>query len=326
MLNRPPTEAFGGLTYGWLGSRPYTRGFVFIRILSNSLKDPSLMNQNLDLLRQNSCRPVVVNGKGTHDFFPLEKECEQGKILLAKAPKMLLPAQDFNPYGLRQTYLEGGTGLELPVFAVFDLEGEHRLVYEITTDSINIGAEPGSLSSYLPLHTTQASVRTINKERAIAESALIGKSFVLGIIFGILCFLFGLNFAPSFAMAGLAGGWASGTVLTYALSRFILDRRCPWKKLILTAEFDGILPKEVREKARNAKSHFDKLYLIVDQQHCWKSVLLPDPRPRPLDPLLVAELKENGRRKFFLIDRFDLTAAEQYLADELLLRPTKRYF
>ncbi len=71
-----------------------------------------------------------------------------------------------------------------------------------------------------------------------------------------------------------------------------------------------------REKARAAKDHFDGLYLVVDQQQRWKSSLLPDPRPRALDPLLIGELKQGRCRKFFLIHQFDLTEAEQYLADE----------
>jgi hypothetical protein len=56
--------------------------------------------------------------------------------------------------------------------------------------------------------------------------------------------------------------------------------------------------------------------LIVDQQYRWKSVLLPDPAPRVLDPLLIGELKQGRGRKFYLIYQFDLTEAEQYLADE----------
>jgi hypothetical protein len=125
------------------------------------------------------------------------------------------------------------------------------------------------------------------------------------------------------AMAGAAvpavliGGWGLGAFLSYILGLFVLNRICPWTKLVITAEFDGILPKEAREKARAAKDHFDKLYLIIDQQHRWKSALLPDPRPRVLDPLLIGELKQGQERKFYLIHQFDLTGAEQYLADEL---------
>jgi hypothetical protein len=44
------------------------------------------MNQNLDLLRQKYCRPAVATGKATNGLFPLEKECEEGRTLLARAP------------------------------------------------------------------------------------------------------------------------------------------------------------------------------------------------------------------------------------------------
>jgi hypothetical protein len=35
-----------------------------------------------------------------------------------------------------------------------------------------------------------------------------------------------------------------------------------------------------------------------------------------LDPLLIGEVKRGRCRKFFLIHQFDLTEAEQYIADE----------
>ena len=281
------------------------------------------MNENLDLLRQKYCRPAVTTGKGTNYLFPLEKGCEEGKTLLAKAPKKLLHLQEFSPYGLHQTYRDGATGLELPVFAVFDLEGKHRLDFEITTDSITAAAEHRSLPSYIPFQTTQASVREINKGRIKAERVATRISLILGIIPASICFLSSGNIAlPGVAEAGLlVGGWVLGAFLAYVLGLFVLNRLCPWKKLVLTAEFDGILPKESRKKARAAKSHFDRLYLIVDQQQRWKSTLLPDPRPRALDPLLVGELKLGRCRKFFLVDQFDLTQAEQYLADEFAVNP-----
>jgi hypothetical protein len=275
------------------------------------------MNPNLDLLRQNHCRPAIATGKGTNYLFPLEKECEQGKTLLAKMPKPSLHLQEFSPYGLHQTYRDEATGLELPVFAVFDLEGKHKLDFEITTDSISATAEPKSLPSYIPLQTTQATVREINEGRVKAERSATRVSVVLGIV-PALGFLFShAATLPGFAVPCiLVGGWIFGAFLAYVSSLFVLDRICPWKKLALSAEFNGILPKEVREKARVAKNHFDHLYLVVDQQHRWKSTLLPDPRPRALDPLLIGELKLGRCRKFFLIHQFDLSEAEQYLADE----------
>jgi hypothetical protein len=109
------------------------------------------------------------------------------------------------------------------------------------------------------------------------------------------------------------------------LSLLVLNQVCPWKKLVITAEFNGILPIEAREKARAAKDHFDNLYLIVDQQYRWKSVLLPDPRPRVLDPLLVGELKQSRASKYYLIHQFDLTEAEQYLASEFAIKSDEAF-
>jgi hypothetical protein len=251
----------------------------------------------------------------------LEKACEQGKTLLAKAPKRLLHFQEFSPYGLHQTYRDEETGLELPVFAVFDLEGTHQLAFEISADSIAPTSEPTSLPSYIPFSTTETSVRKLNRGRLRGERALGRISVILGIVPVLAYFFSGIATLPAMVQAGiLVGGWLIGSFLTYVLSLAILDRFCPWKKLILTAEFDGILPKETRAKALAAESGFDRLYVIVDQQGRWKSSLLPDPRPRALDPLLVGELKQGRSRKFYLIDQFDLTEAEQYLADEFAFK------
>ena len=280
------------------------------------------MSQNLNLLRQKYCRPASFTGKRTDHLFPLEEECEQGKALLAKAPKTLLQLQEFDPYGLQQTYRDEASGAELPVFAVFDLGGSHQLAFEITTDSLPATNQPKSLPEHLPFQKTQASVRKINDRRMKSERTLTRLSVILG-IFPVLGFL--LSHTTAIVGAAipyvLLGGWSLGAFLAYILSQFVLNRFCPWKKLVITAEFNGILPKGVREKARAAKDHFDNLYLIVDQQYRWKSKLLPDPRPRVLDPLLIGELKQGRGRKFYLIYQFDLTEAEQYLADEFATKP-----
>ena len=275
------------------------------------------MSQNLNLLRQNYCRPATFTGKRSRDLFPLEKECEEGKALLAKTPNTRLHLQEFDPYGLHQTYRDESTGAELPVFAVFDLEGNHQIACEITTDSVSATAQTNSLPAYIPFKKTQAFVTKINDRRIKADRTLTRLAVILGIM-PVLTYIF--THISVMAMAALPyvlmGGWSFGTFLAYLLGLFLLNRLLPWKKLVITAEFNGILPREAREKARTAKDQFDKLYLIVDQQHRWKSALLPDPRPRALDPLLIGELKQGRCRKFFLIHQFDLTEAEQYLADE----------
>ena len=275
------------------------------------------MNQNLDQLRQNYCRPAVAATKGVNYLFPLERESDQGRTILANTPKTFLQLQEFSPYGLHQTYRDEATDLELPIFAVFNLEGNHQLAFEITTESIAPTAEPGRLPSYIPFQKTQATVREINKRRMRGERVAGRISLLLGIAPVLAYFLSGLAALPVITEAGmLVGGWFLSSFLTYVFCLSVLDRLLPWKKLVMTAEFDGILPKETRQKARIAKKYFDCLYVIVDQQHRWKSSLLPDPRPRSLDPLLIGELKQGHARKFFLLDQFDLTPAEQYLADE----------
>ena len=145
---------------------------------------------------------------------------------------------------------------------------------------------------------------------------------ILGIFSAFICLFSEIHVKAGAAVPyALVGGWILGAFLTYVLSLFVLNRICPWRKLAITAEFNGIFPKEVRQKAREAKDQFDNLYLIVDQQYRWKSALLPDPRPRILDPLLIGELKQGRGRKYYLIQQFDLTEAEQYLADEFASKP-----
>ena len=275
------------------------------------------MSHNLNLLRQTCCRPATVTGKITNCLFPLEKECDEGKAFLAKAPAPLLNLQEFDPSGLEQTYRDEATGAELPVFAVFNLEGNHQFAFEITTEAVPTTADSTSLPAYIPFKKTQAFVKKINERRLKAERAISPMSLTLG-IFPALVYLFShINVIVGSTLLGiLVVGCTLGSLLTYILSLRLLDRLWPWKKLVITAEFNGILPKKARKKALVARDHFDELYLIVDQQNRWKSALLPDPRPRALDPLLIGEHKEGHQRKFFVIDQFDLTEAEQYLTDE----------
>jgi hypothetical protein len=196
------------------------------------------------------------------------------------------------------------------------------LTFEITTDSLLTIQQPAGLAAYLPYQRTEAFVRKINDRRIKSERALSGLSMLLG-IFPVLILLLShtIVMVREAVPYVFVGGWILGAFFLYILSLFVLNQSFPWKKLAITAEFNGILPKEVREKARAAKDHFEKLYLIVDQQHRWKSVLLPDPRPRVLDPLLIGELRQGRARRYYLIHQFDLTEAEQYLADEFAVKP-----
>jgi hypothetical protein len=275
------------------------------------------MNQNLTLLRQKYFQSSTVAGQVHPDLFRLEKECNQGKLLLAKAPQKLLHLEEFDPSGLEQTYRDDGTGAELPKFAIFNLEGDHAFAFEITAKSVPEKGEPCSLFAHIPFEKTQAFVREMNQRRIEAEGVFTRICILLAIVSAISCIVFyHSGMVRGIDPFMLVAGSAFGAFLTYISGITVLDLRWPWKKLVIFSEFDGIIPREVRERARAAKEQFDNLYLIVDQQGHWKSTLLLDPSPMSLDPLLVGELKEGQQRKFFLVDEFDLTGAERYLADE----------
>ncbi|MBV9644410.1 MAG: hypothetical protein JO334_12630 [Verrucomicrobia bacterium] len=279
------------------------------------------MSNHLNLLMQNYCRPVTLAGKITHDLFPLEKGCGEGKTLLAKAPAVLLQVQEFDPCGLAQSYRDEVTGAELPVFAVFNLEGKQQSTFEITADLLPTSSDRSGLEAKLPFEKGQSFVKKMNERRMRVERAItiiIGMLGTLPVLAYGLSRLMGAGGTEPFVFLG---AWLLGAMLVYMIGVNLLDRLCPWRKLVITAEFNGILPREAREKARTARDHFDKLYLVVDQQGRWKSDVLPDPAPRALDPLLVGEVKQGGTSRFFVIHQFDLTQAEQYLADEFSVKP-----
>jgi hypothetical protein len=275
------------------------------------------MIQNLDLLRHNYCKATTFTGGTDHELFRLERECEQGKIFLAKALGPVLEVQEFDPTGLEMTYRDDATGAELPVFAVFNLEGPPRCSFEVGVEMLPAVSGPGALQSRIPLHKIQPFVRQLNRARVKAERGVAAIAGLLGILPGVAFLL-----SPMGTAAGLKApfvflaGWLLGSILVSIVSLNLLDRICPWKKLVITAEFNGILPKEAREKAKAARDYFDNLYLVVDQQNRWKSEVLPDPAARALDPLLVGEAKQGGVVRYFMIHQFDLTEAENYLADE----------
>lgn len=284
-------------------------------------RTPDSMNYNLNLLRQTYCRPAKLTANAMPELFPLERGCEQGKILAGKAPKAVLQLTEFDPCGLEQTYRDEATGAELPVFAVFNLEGDHRCAFEIAVDSVPTTVHPSSLQAHLPFKRTQSFVRKLNQRSIMIERLVAFVCGTLGSIAALVAIVLeSIGAIPAFSPFAIVAGAAVGAFFAYMLIAAVVDLFVPRIRLVITAEFNGILPRETREKARAAKQQFDNLYLIVDQQGRWQATLLPDPMPRDFDPLLVGELNEKSGRKYFLIDQFNLTAAEQYLIDEFALR------
>ena len=80
-----------------------------------------------------------------------------------------------------------------------------------------------------------------------------------------------------------------------------------WDEIQITAEFQGVMPSEVREKTREASRHFGEVYLIVEAPG-WKVDRI---RSTKGDPLVVGWVKET--EQMFLITAFDPTALEEYV-------------
>jgi hypothetical protein len=80
--------------------------------------------------------------------------------------------------------------------------------------------------------------------------------------------------------------------------------------------FQGVIPDDVRAIYHKEKSNFDSIHLICDAKNRWISETRPIPPPNP-DPLLIGvKTLKSGKILTFLLAKFDLTPAEQYIIDE----------
>ena len=254
----------------------------------------------------------------------------------AKSPWKTLRYLKFDPSGLRQTYRDQTTGAELPVFAVFNLEGSSELRADIEMDRRPVFDASLNLANYLPFGraqkflegVNQKALRTLSIARAWAPRVGLLAAFVVALIVAAYLVPHPAARLPqgtptlTFDIFFFAfGAFITSLCIFHLVTLGIVGNLFPVKKLFLTATFDGILPKETRQKAIHAKGHFDNLYLVVDQQNRWKSELLPVRTSALLDPLLIGEKREKSGSSYFLIDQFDLTKAEDYLIAEFLINP-----
>lgn len=270
-------------------------------------------------------------------LFPLEKSTQEGRTMVAKSPWKTLRYLKFDPSGLRQTYRDHTTGAELPVFAVFNLEGSSELRADIGMDRRPVFDASLNLANYLPFERAQKFLEGVN-QKALRTLSTARSQYPRVGLFAAFTVAFIVAYLVSHTATRLPqdtptltvdifffafGAFITSLCMFYVATLGIVAHLFPIKKLFLTATFNGILPKETREKAIQARGHFDNLYLVVDQQNRWKSELLPVPSSALLDPLLIGEKRENSHSSYFLIDQFDLTKAEDYLIAEFLINPEK---
>lgn len=295
------------------------------------------MSDNLTLLRQQHCRPAALAAAAAErGLFELERQTEAARRLRRPAtrPGPRLPYPELDPAGLKRTYRDAASGLPLPVFAVFNLEGSAQLHAYIGATRRTVYGAGLRLANHLPFEQAQQHLKRLNRRNLQAWRWALGLWGALALGVGLAAVLQGPGAAALAAAGGGGpGGWAAalaqGALLAGAaagatllvgllLSAGPLNRAFPPQTLSLSASFEGLLPAATRARALRARAHFERLYVVVDQQQRWQSALLPVPASVLLDPLLVGEKREGGRSRYYLLEQFELTGAEAYLASEFV--------
>lgn len=83
-----------------------------------------------------------------------------------------------------------------------------------------------------------------------------------------------------------------------------------WNAVQISAEFQGVMSPEVREKTKAASRHFDEVFLIAEAP-AWK---IDEIRSTKGDPLVVGWVEET--EQMFLITAFDPTDLEKYVQEQ----------
>jgi hypothetical protein len=254
------------------------------------------------------------------ELFPLEAGTSDGDKLKRQWAQLDAPAfPEFYPEALNQTYFDKDAEFDLPVFAVFDLAGEHSRTYLLPAKGTQ---NYSGLDSFLPMHKVRKSLdesicRRFGKSLKARLPMLLTGVATTGAIFLTAAFIAQRLHHPH---------WADGFLLLIIISAIlwlgmILDALNRLEGLSedlkITASFEGLLPQHVRQKATDLRSQFEQLFLVTDQRGRWTYKLSPRPLPPNIDPLLIGKKKlTDGIDHYYLIDVFELTRAEEYLASE----------
>jgi hypothetical protein len=231
-------------------------------------------------------------------LFALERNGAAGNaISSALRASSDLKYPEFMPEGLSQTYRDQKTGLELPLFGVFPLNSESATIsYEIQAKPAEgplVKFHPvlntlkcfSDLRQYLVPNSVVQSVFQRGDKKILMQSIAVGVGFmaVAAVMLTVLSInpknnVAILEILPWVLLASIAIALVIGAILSDERDRISLR---------LTASFDGLLPQEIRKKAREAANEFDDLFLITDQRDRWVCEILPTPRPPNPDPLLI---------------------------------------
>ncbi len=130
------------------------------------------------------------------------------------------------------------------------------------------------------------------------------RKFWFSICYAVACVAATIAISIPFGLIGLA---PFGAAVAFVVRAFYFDMLVGWRDLDLTTNFSGVMPAAIRETIHELRnSHtFDSL-LIVQEVKKWNVTV------RAADPLLIGI--KNGAA--YLVDRFDTTTAEEYVARE----------
>jgi hypothetical protein len=114
------------------------------------------------------------------------------------------------------------------------------------------------------------------------------------------------------ANMGPLGMLLAGVAVLVPWLLFLKTHRSP---LQIMTTFQGIIPQKTKEVIQEHKSRFDQIYILAEVDS-WRELHLERSLPSQLnvDPLVLGYI--NGSQHFYVLDKFDITPLEHYVASE----------
>src|SRR5260370_37248696 len=141
-----------------------------------------------------------------------------GKTMVAKSPWKTLRYLKFDPLCLRQICCDQTTGAELPVFAVFNLEGSSELRADIGMDRRPVFDASLNLANYLPFGRAQKFLEGVN-QKALRTLSIAGAWYPrVGVIAAFVVVLIVAAYLVSPPAARLPQGTPSLTSDTFCFA------------------------------------------------------------------------------------------------------------
>lgn len=149
--------------------------------------------------------------------------------------------------------------------------------------------------------------------RRISRNQMLLRLPVFAALGGLVYWAIYLTMATPLVMVPGIGSLIAAGVLIGSFTNGFWDG-CPFlpiRKWAMSAKLGGAIPEQSREIIQNARKEFQKVFLICEVNK-WSLKETSEPQPTDPDPLVVG--CSNGA--YYLVHKFDLTNAEDWLARE----------